>query len=105
MNSMTSYELIGLPVVTQSGQELGKVKDFEIDSDTFKIIAIHVSPIGLLKKLVNDAAIISVELIIEVTPQQIIVEDSVVREGGRKVRNEEYSPVQTSTSNPIVSSK
>ncbi len=74
-----SNDLIGLPVYTESGQNLGRIDSFEIDIDLNTIINYHVST-GLIKGLWHQKLIIAKSQIISITRKKMVVEDSVIKE-------------------------
>ena len=79
MNLNKKY-LINLPVFTQSEQTLGKICDFELDSETQKIIKYHVKSEKLIKELLAKELIISSEQVISIDKEKMVVEDSVTKE-------------------------
>ena len=76
---LTNDQLIGLKVVTKSGQVLGKIKDFEFDSDNFKIVKYIVSSSDLVKKITAQNLIITFDQVIEITVKKMIVDDNITR--------------------------
>jgi len=73
-------ELIGLPVFTQSNENLGKVCDFELDSATQKIFRYHVKSERIIKDILAKELIISTEQIVSVDKSKMVVEDNVAKE-------------------------
>ena len=65
-------KIINSKVTTKSGQDLGKVVDFEVDSSGQNIIKYYTQ--GFLK----EPLIISSNQVIEIKEKEIIVEDMVV---------------------------
>ena len=76
---MSNSDLIGLAVETKSGDHLGKVADFEVNTDTGKIENIHVKT-GLIQGLWHEQLVIAHNQIIEITKEKVIVEDMVSKE-------------------------
>jgi len=74
-------QLIGLKVITKSGQSVGKLKDFEFDTDNFKIIRYIVSSSDLVKKITSQDLIISANQVVEINNKAIIIDDNTVTEG------------------------
>lgn len=74
---LTNDQLIGLKVTTQGGQILGKVKDFEFNSDTSKIINYIITSSDLVKKITAQNLIININQIREITNELMIVDDNV----------------------------
>lgn len=75
---LTNDNLIGLKVVTKNGQILGKVKDFEFNTDNYKIEKIIVSSSDLVKKITSQNLIINIDQVIEITIKKIIVDDNLI---------------------------
>ncbi|MEK7072014.1 MAG: PRC-barrel domain-containing protein [Patescibacteria group bacterium] len=75
---LNNNQLIGLRAVTKSGQVLGKIKDFEFNSDNSKITKYIVSSSDLVKKITSQNLIIGSEQVIEITAKAMVVEDNTV---------------------------
>ena len=73
----SQIKLIGNVAVTESGQDLGEVIDFEFDDIDYKIQKIF---IGSVKGLVSGELIISAKQIIEINKEKVVVEDGTVKE-------------------------
>lgn len=72
------YALEGRQVVTQSGQALGSVGDYEVELSTSTLLRLHVKSRVLAKEsLIDFHDIISIE------PKQIIVRDLLIKGGGK----------------------
>jgi len=86
-------QIIGTKVFTKSGEHLGKVSDFEIDvSSNQNIIKYYTH--GELLGLLKEPLIISVNQVIEIKEDRIIVEDTVISEKAPKEKIiPEYSPL------------
>ena len=78
---LSQDQLIGLKVITKSGQIIGKLKDFEFDTDNFKIARYIVSSSDLVKKITSQDLIINSNQIIEINGKAIIVDDNTLTEG------------------------
>ncbi|OGY49984.1 MAG: hypothetical protein A3B89_01180 [Candidatus Buchananbacteria bacterium RIFCSPHIGHO2_02_FULL_40_13] len=74
-------QLLGLKVITKNGQVIGKLKDFEFDTDNFKITRYIISSSDLVKKITSQDLIINHNQIIEITAKTIIVDDNTLTEG------------------------
>lgn len=80
----SEFDPIGMPVETESGQKLGKVKDYAVDNMSFYIKKLYVSQ-SLLRSLTSftrPQLIIDRSQVIDVTNEKI-----VVREATEKVPN------------------
>jgi sporulation protein YlmC with PRC-barrel domain len=76
-------KLIGLPVETKSGLLLGKIKNFEIDSETQTVRQYIVKSRSLMKKLLSEEVselVVGRSQVISIEEEKMIVEDSVVGE-------------------------
>ena len=65
-------KIIGNKVVTQSGQSLGRVVDFEIDTSNQSINKYYVH------SFLKESLIINVSQVIEIKKDKIIVEDTLI---------------------------
>ncbi|MFH0805594.1 MAG: PRC-barrel domain-containing protein [Patescibacteria group bacterium] len=65
-------KIIGNKVVTQSGQSLGRVVDFEIDTSNQSISKYYVH------SFLKESLIINVSQVIEIKKDKIIVEDTLI---------------------------
>lgn len=72
-------KLVGKPVVTRSGQLVGKVAGFEIDTLTGRIATMQVKSSGLVARLSEDVLIVSWDAIVEMTEKRVTIIDSVVQ--------------------------
>ncbi|MFA6296858.1 MAG: PRC-barrel domain-containing protein [Patescibacteria group bacterium] len=70
-------------VVTESGEELGKVVDFEMDDISYRLEKMYVKT-GFLRKLFKGQLIISFDKIVSISKKAIVVKDDLVREEQRK---------------------
>lgn len=73
------FEIIGLPVVDEQKQKLGKVIEYTLETEGFFIQKIHVSQ-SLLKNITNSNLIIHRTQIVELTDNYIVVKSSTVQE-------------------------
>lgn len=80
--------IIGNKVVTQSGVELGEVKDYEVSEERNKLYKIFVST-GFLKDLFKGELIITEDKIISIGKDAIVVKDTAIpAKEKEKVRKE-----------------
>ncbi len=86
---LKSNQLIGLSVKDKSGRILGKIKDFELETDTNQITAYVVSPSKLVEKFLANDLVIAQSQVIEITAEEMIVDNGIV--GNRAVS--ERAPV------------
>jgi sporulation protein YlmC with PRC-barrel domain len=69
-----SQQLLRLPVVTRSGQRLGRVIGFEMDIDTGVVCRYQVR-IGLLSGLWNKTLLIDRSQVVSISVEKMVVED------------------------------
>jgi uncharacterized protein YrrD len=67
-----SFHLIGLNVIDEIGHKLGKVDDYNLDTDSFIIQQINVKR-GMIKSLTDTGLLIHRTQIVEINNQSIIV--------------------------------
>ena len=68
-------QLKTLPVITESGQNLGRFNDCEIDNESHAVLKYYLNP-GLLK----TALLISPSQIKSITSERVVVFDNVIKE-------------------------
>ena len=73
------FEIIGLAVVDEQKQKLGKVTEYTIETDGFYIQKIHVSQ-SLLKNITNTNLVIHRTQIVELNDNYIVVKSSTIQE-------------------------
>jgi len=71
--------LTNLPVITESGQLLGKISKIEIDTDTQSIINYFIKSTNIVKGLLEGELIINKNQVIAITQEKVIVEDNVYK--------------------------
>lgn len=80
MAVLLSQNLINLPVLTENGEDVGRISDFEIDADSQKISAYFVKPGRFFSGLFSDNLIIKPAQVIAISSEQMTVEDNAVKE-------------------------
>lgn len=80
-----NYNIIGAKVKTKRGATLGRVKDFIIEAEDFRIVQIVVKRTALKALLDDDELLISKSQIIEVTDTKIIVKDAAERKSAEEL--------------------
>lgn len=75
---INSKQLIGLPVVTKGGINLGKVHSLDIDTENGRIAVFRVKTGNLVKGLLEDDALVDWSQVVEMTKDQLIVSDAAV---------------------------
>lgn len=74
---MAGEKLRNLPVETESGARLGRVVDFEFDTDEHLIATFIVRPSMLTRPIMRAELRIHRSQVISVTPKLMVVEDNV----------------------------
>lgn len=82
--------IIGSKIISQSGCNLGKVVDFEINATTQSIIKYYTQ--GELLGFLKEPLIINADQVIEIKPNEIIVKDAVVPEKIAEEISPDYKP-------------
>lgn len=72
--------LRGVPVVTRSGDRIGRLLDVEIDPETQLAVTFVVRPSPIAATLVRASLRIARSQVVAITPAQVVVEDAVRRE-------------------------
>ncbi|MEO5691416.1 MAG: PRC-barrel domain-containing protein [Candidatus Saccharimonadales bacterium] len=73
------FDIIGMLVVDNTGEKIGKVEDFSFNPNDFMIYQLFVKT-SILRGFLSDTRIIHRTQIIDVTPQKIIVETPNIRD-------------------------
>ena len=76
---LSAKQLKKVTVVTKSGQVLGKVVDFELDTETGLLARYHVKSNELITGLFENKLIIHKDQVISLDEQEMIVEDSLLK--------------------------
>lgn len=72
-------QIIGLTVETQSGQHLGKISGFNLESETQTIYQYEVKPSGL-NKIFSHQLLVHQKQVISLTKEKMIVDDLIYKE-------------------------
>lgn len=72
----TSNKILNLPVFTESGQELGRLIDFEIDTESQSILNYFVQPHHAIINLFENKLIIKRGQVVDILADKIIVIDN-----------------------------
>ncbi len=97
--SKSKRRLIHKPVVTRSGQYLGRVEDFAIDLNTLTLTQLHVTRKALF--WIVEERLIERKQILRITEKAVVVKDNVVKikekeEGGEGWKLKERAPMGAS---------
>lgn len=77
---LQAKKIIHLPVFTQSGKELGRISDFEVEEESQKVIRYYVKSHHLIAELFAKELIVNVSQVISITKEKMIVEDLDLKE-------------------------
>lgn len=83
--TISHKNLIGLPVETKGGLLLGKIRSFEIESDTQTILRYVVKSRNLISKLLSEEVseiIIGRNQVVFLNGEKMVVDDTSVKELG-----------------------
>lgn len=77
--ALSARRILGLIVETQSGQRLGKVRDFEIDPTTQAVMRYTVRGDKLLQELFGRELVIQASQVISLTETLMTVDDLTIK--------------------------
>ncbi len=92
MNQLSNKQIIGLPVETQSGTALGRVRGFVLDADRGIIAQYVVKSANPLRELFGKELLIAASQVITLTAEKMVVDDLVAAE---KKRSPAIAPTAT----------
>jgi sporulation protein YlmC with PRC-barrel domain len=98
---ITSKKLIGLPVETKSGQNLGRIDSFAIDTDFQNISEYYVKPIGIVGGLVKGKLMISRGQVIDITAKKMIVDDNLSTDKEKEIITQKNKVIAGATMKEI----
>jgi len=84
--NLKKNQLINLPVFTRSGDRLGHIVDFELNTELQEVVKYHVRGKNIIKELIEKDLIISAGQVISLDDRKMVVEDLVqkAKEGLKK---------------------
>ncbi len=78
---LTTKDLINLPVETKSGRLIGRVSDFEIETDSGLVTKFYVRQGNLIGGLLGrDLLIIGRNQVLSISKEKMVVEDGLIKE-------------------------
>ena len=80
MRAFIKKNLLGLPVETKSGMNLGKLMDVELDVDSHLALNYHVQASQILPGFLSKKIIVGRHQVVAITAEKIVVEDNIVKE-------------------------
>ena len=81
---INNHQLINLPVMTESGHQLGIIESFNVDIDSQSILEYQIKPSSLVKEFISGDLIISRGQVVEITAKKIIVKDTFSKDQSLK---------------------
>jgi sporulation protein YlmC with PRC-barrel domain len=75
---INSRHLTGLPVVTRSGRDLGRVGSFDVDADSGRLVTLRVKTRGFVKGLLDAELLISWPQVESIDERRVTVSDGSV---------------------------
>ncbi len=85
---LNSKDMIGVPVETRDGRFIGKVASFNVDAITGKLSSLLVHAPGIVSGLFRDELLVDWNVILEMTPDRVLVADTAVKSVARMARKE-----------------
>jgi len=95
-------QLLGLSVVTASGQSLGKVCGWELDVETHQILKYEVKTSGFITQPFAKTLLIASHQVVSISLEKMVVEDNVVKS---LVLNKEEKTQPIKDPSPVSMSK
>jgi len=99
-------ELRGIPVITRSGQKLGKLSAYVIDAEHHEVAQYVVTRSSLLARILPDELLVHRSQVISLDGEMMVVDDGVVTEKAAE-RNmahpTEAAPAGSASSSPATS--
>lgn len=86
---ITAKKIIHLPVVSEGGKQLGKVKDIILQTDSFSIAQLEVA-----RAFSRSCFLIAISQVVVIRQDMVVVKDGVVEEKEKK-RSVVISPLYT----------
>lgn len=77
---ITAKQILHLPVVSEGGKQLGKVKDVIFQTDSFSISHFEVA-----RAFSRSCFLVAVSQVVVIRQDVIVVKDGVVRENEKKI--------------------
>jgi sporulation protein YlmC with PRC-barrel domain len=86
-------QLIGAPVVTESGASVGRLAGLIVDAETHEVIQYAVKKSGTLEIILPKEFLVNRTQVVSIAEDRIVIKDSVVTEGAEEsVRGKSPEP-------------
>jgi len=102
--SINSKNLLGLPVLTKSGDYLGRVSGFELDETSGKITQYLVARIYIMGLIKSGELLINETQVISITKEKMVVADTLIK-AEEKDKQTVRSPIEVEKIEPVISSE
>ena len=80
----SKFRLLGATVITKDGKKLGRVKNFTLDYESFKVSKLHINP-RIIKRIINESLIIDRRQILEVRNDKIIIKSTSIKSNEKSI--------------------
>jgi len=74
-------QLMGAPVVTESGDQVGRLSGLIVDAETHEIIQYAVKKSGTLEIILPKEFLVNRAQVVSISEEKIVVKDAAVTEG------------------------
>lgn len=86
MSLINSSHLFRLPVVTESGKQLGSVRALDLEVETHTVIRYYAQSSRLIPFIGGKELIIPVTSVVRITEKEMVVEDTLIRIAPRNTK-------------------
>lgn len=90
--TISSSDILNLPVFTVSGQHLGRVSSFDVEAENDLMVVVrYYVRTGLIKGLWHEQLIIHKSQIVSIDNEKMVVEDSVLRDPASELKDANFA--------------
>lgn len=100
-------ELRGVPVITKSGEKVGKLAAFVIDAEHHEVAQYVVARSSLLSSIMPDELLVHPSQVISLDAEMMVVEDAAVAERAeaRRIAERAAEPAPGGTSSSTIKAR
>lgn len=80
MPTLSSSDLLGLSVQTESGEYLGRITGFDLDADQQQIVCYRVKSAQILAGLFRGQLLVRSDQVVSISRKEMVVVDSLLKE-------------------------
>ncbi len=80
MPTLSSNDLLGLRVQTESGEHLGKIVGFDMDADQQQMTCYRVKSTQILTGLFRGQLLVRSDQVVSISKKEMVVVDSLLKE-------------------------